>query len=168
MQIRPATSDDVPALLLIANETVAEDRWVTRAPGQEYNADDFLVDLGVPDRAIIVATVENHIAGLIRTRRFEGDMHFGLVVRREYRRMGIGRALLGAAIEWAKGIGARTLHLTVFSHNAAAIELYRQSGFRQTRYQPRHLTRPNGEAWDLISMVCDLGNCTDASSTRIS
>lgn len=159
MQIRNATSHDVPALLVIANETVAEDRWVTRSPGQEYNADDFLVDLGVPDRAVIVATVEDQIAGLIRLRRFEGDMHFGLVVRREYRRLGIGRALVDAAIEWAKQIGVSSLHLTVFSHNAAAIELYRRSGFRQTRYQPSHLTRTNGETWDLISMVCDLAYC---------
>lgn len=156
MQIRNATSDDVPVLLNIANETVAEDRWVTRAPGQEYNADDFLVDLGIPDRAVIVATIDNHIVGLIRLRRFEGEMHFGLVVRRDYRRMGIGKALVDAAIEWAKQIGVKTLHLTVFSHNEGAIELYRQRGFRQTSYQSRHVTRANGETWDLISMVCDL------------
>lgn len=156
MEIRPATRDDVPAILTVANETVAEDRWVTRGPGKEYTADDFLEDLDVPDRTLIVATVESQIAGLIRLRRFEGDMHFGLVIRRRYRRMGIGKALVDAGIEWAKGIGVATLHLTVFSHNVAAIELYRRSGFRQTRYQPRHVTRNNGEAWDLISMVCDL------------
>lgn len=156
MEIRPATRDDVPAILIVANETVAEDRWVTRGPGQEYTADDFLDDLGVPDRTLIVAVVESQIVGLIRLRRFEGDMHFGLVIRRRSRGMGIGRALLDSAIEWAKGIGVPTLHLTVYSHNVAAIELYRQSGFRQTRYQSRHVTRNNGEAWDLISMVRDL------------
>jgi ribosomal protein S18 acetylase RimI-like enzyme len=156
MQIRPATPEDVPAVLLIANETVAEDRWVTRGPGQEYNASDFLEDLGVPDRTVMVATVENHIVGLIRLRRFEGNMHFGLVVRRQNRGVGIGRALVNAAITWSKEIGVKTLHLTVFSHNVAAIELYQRSGFRQTLYQPQHLTRKNGEAWDLISMVREL------------
>jgi ribosomal protein S18 acetylase RimI-like enzyme len=156
MQIRSATPDDVSAVLLIANETVAEDRWVTRGPGQEYNRNDFLEDIGVPDRTIIVATVEEHIVGLIRLRQFEGNMHFGLVVRRQNRGVGIGRALVDAAITWSKEIGVKTLHLTVFSHNTAAIELYQRSGFRQTLYQPRHLTRKNGESWDLISMVRDL------------
>lgn len=156
MLIRPATPNDVPAVVVIANETVAEDRWVTRGPGQEYTADDFQDDLGVPDRALIVATVDDQIAGLIRLRAFDGNMHFGLVVCRQFRRMGIGRALVDAAIAWTKAIGVRSLHLTVYSHNAAAIDLYRQTGFQQTRYQPHHLTRKNGEAWDLISMVLDL------------
>ena len=156
MHIRPATAVDVPAIVLIANETVAEDRWVTRAPGEEYHASDFLEDLDVPNRTLIVATIDDCIVGLIRLRPFEGNMHFGLVVRRQNRGMGVGRALLDAAIEWSKGIGVKVLHLTVFSHNAAAIELYRRSGFRQTRYSPRHLTRNNGEAWDLISMARDL------------
>lgn len=42
-------TDDVSEILIVANETVAEDRWVTRGPGQEYRAEDVLEDVDAPD-----------------------------------------------------------------------------------------------------------------------
>jgi hypothetical protein len=31
MEIRKGVAEDIPAILKVANETVAEDRWITRA-----------------------------------------------------------------------------------------------------------------------------------------
>lgn len=54
-----------------------------------------------------------------------------VVVTRNARRQGIGRALIRRAVEEARRRGARKLTLTVLHLNSPAIELYRQEGFRE-------------------------------------
>jgi putative acetyltransferase len=54
----------------------------------------------------------------------------GMSVRASHRRRGIGRALLEAGIEWARGIGITRLELYVFADNAPAIALYEALGFQ--------------------------------------
>lgn len=44
---------------------------------------------------------------------------------------GIGRCLLDAGIDWARGRGAHVIHLEVDEHNASALGLYRSSGFSE-------------------------------------
>ncbi len=52
------------------------------------------------------------------------------MVHDDYRRRGIGKALLEALIEAAdRWLGIARLELTVFTDNEAAIGLYRQAGF---------------------------------------
>lgn len=46
------------------------------------------------------------------------------------RRRGLGRALVAAAVEWARTEGAGTVTLRVHAANTAAIEVYRGIGFR--------------------------------------
>ena len=52
------------------------------------------------------------------------------VVDRPHRGKGIGRALLDAAIEWAKEHGARHVQTTVWHENAGARAFYLDQGFR--------------------------------------
>ncbi len=47
-----------------------------------------------------------------------------------FRRLGIGRMLLGTIITWAKAADARELVLGVTSGNTAATRLYTQAGFK--------------------------------------
>ncbi len=49
---------------------------------------------------------------------------------------GIGRALLEAGIDWARGQGAHTIHLEVDSGNDRAIGLYRSLGFEEWGRRP--------------------------------
>ncbi len=49
----------------------------------------------------------------------------------EYQRKGLGRGLLGATIEMARGSNMRRMLLEVRHSNAAALGLYRDVGFRQ-------------------------------------
>jgi ribosomal protein S18 acetylase RimI-like enzyme len=46
-----------------------------------------------------------------------------------WRRQGVGRALLDAAVAWAQIAGAHTLELNVTSDNNEAIRLYERVGF---------------------------------------
>ena len=52
-----------------------------------------------------------------------------LIVKREYRRQGIGRALVAFATEKAKELGYRELTIGVDLDNYAALKLYIDSGF---------------------------------------
>ena len=53
-----------------------------------------------------------------------------LIVTRAQRRRGIGRALLSAATEWARGHGAQQLLLTVWAGNDDAERFYAALGYR--------------------------------------
>ena len=63
------------------------------------------------------------------------------MVARDYRRRGVGRALLEAAVEWARASGASKLELHVFPHNQGAIKLYESFGFEREGYRKRHYRR---------------------------
>lgn len=57
----------------------------------------------------------------------------GMGVRRDQRRLGLGRALLAAAQDWAAlQPGLEWIDLEVLAANAPALRLYRDSGFVQT------------------------------------
>ena len=48
------------------------------------------------------------------------------------RRLGIGRELLDAALEWARGEDAKVAELWVTEGNSAAESFYRRAGFKPT------------------------------------
>ncbi|MEX1358370.1 MAG: GNAT family N-acetyltransferase [Gaiellaceae bacterium] len=65
----------------------------------------------------------------------------------------MGRALLEAAVEWARGTGVRKLELHVFPHIEAAIKLYEQFGFEREGYRKQHYRRSTGDYVDAILMA---------------
>src|SRR4029450_6910418 len=71
------------------------------------------------------------IAGYIVARETAGELHINNVaVRAEYRRRGIGAALLNHVIDEARRRKAKAAFLEVRSANHAAQALYEKSGFR--------------------------------------
>ena len=63
----------------------------------------------------------------------EGFTHvgqLGMGVLGGYRRRGVGRQLLQAALDGGRAIGLRRLELEVFRSNAAAVLLYESFGFQ--------------------------------------
>ena len=84
----------------------------------------------------LVAEVNGEPSGLAWVRL--GDDHgnvahlYQMWVAPAKRSQGVGRALLDAAIAWARGIGAQALVLDVTTGNTVAAQLYHAAGFVAT------------------------------------
>jgi ribosomal-protein-alanine N-acetyltransferase len=87
------------------------------------------------------------IAGYIVARETAGELHINNVaVRTEYRRRGIGAALLNRVIEEAKRRKANAAFLEVRSANHAAQALYEKSGFRAIARRADYYSEPREDA----------------------
>ncbi len=76
----------------------------------------------------------------------------GLMVAADYRRRGIGRALLDRTVGWARATGVRKLELHVFPWNEPAIALYESYGFEREGLRRGHYVR-EGDEVDAILMA---------------
>jgi GNAT superfamily N-acetyltransferase len=65
----------------------------------------------------------------------DGDIEFGLVadlvVRKAYRRTGLGRELMAAAEACARGNDVRWLRISVMAANGGARQMYESMGFSE-------------------------------------
>lgn len=109
--IRQATEADVPALALLMNElgyptteTEMQTRYETFSSHADYTT--------------WVAVYNNQVVGMIgllRSFYFEKNGIYvrvgALVVNKEYRKMGLGKALLQKSIDWAIELGAQQVLL---------------------------------------------------------
>jgi ribosomal protein S18 acetylase RimI-like enzyme len=62
-------------------------------------------------------------------------------VRKEYRSIGIGSALMEECIKAAKRMKAKILRLEVYSTNKKAIALYKKYGFKKVAEIPHQIQR---------------------------
>lgn len=110
-----------------------------------------------PDAAVLVAEDDGRVVGRLSVAR---DPHpasrhvadVGLMVAAGHRRQGVGRMLLEAAVEWARGAGVSKLELHVFPWNEPAIRLYEAFGFEREGYRKAHYRRGD-ELVDAILMA---------------
>ena len=95
--------------------------------------------------AVFAARVENKLVGYAIV-VVEGDVadFWDLVVKKEYRKMGIGTRLIKAVEEYAKRKGCVAVKLDVNLKNEAAIRLYEKLGYRKVSYIMMKGDRING------------------------
>jgi RimJ/RimL family protein N-acetyltransferase len=163
IRIRPADPADAEQLARLADAVSAEpEGWLISVAGEWRSAGDerrYLKALRrYPHAAVFVAEREDgHLVGRLSVGR---DPHpasahvadVGLMVAIEARRQGVGRALLEAAVDWARGAGVRKLELHVFPWNEAAIALYESFGFEREGFRKAHYRR-GGDYVDAILMA---------------
>ena len=160
--IRSAQLGDAVAVVELASAVGGEpEGWLLSDRAWRSVADErrYLRSLrGNANGTVLVAEVEGEIVGRLSISR---DPHpasphvadFGLMVAADYRNQGIGTALLGAAEEWARGVGVTKLELHVFPYNGAAIALYEKLGYEHEGFRRAHYRRPDGRFVDAILMA---------------
>jgi len=87
------------------------------------------------------------LAGYIVARESAGELHINNVaVRNQFRRRGIGIALLGSIIEMAKRLKVQVAFLEVRRGNNAAQELYKKVGFKPIARRADYYSDPREDA----------------------
>jgi ribosomal protein S18 acetylase RimI-like enzyme len=148
--VRPARdADRYPLAQLFAAVAEERDGIATEPPvdidarAQRWTLDDTIVAVGDGE---IIGSVHVGAGG------GHGFGELGMMVAAGWRGRGVGSALLLSAIESARANGLHKLSLSVFSHNAAGIALYRKFGFVEEGRRVKQYRRQSGELWDAVDM----------------
>lgn len=158
MVIRDATEDDLPGILAIYNEVIAN----TTAVYAEHpvTLDDRLAwyrgrrQQGFP---VIVAEDESGITGFASFGDFRhspcyrNTVEHTVHVRADRRKLGLGRALLEAIIPRAVAMGKHVIIGGIDSSNHGSMELHRRLGFEQVAHF-RQVGRKFDRWLDLVFM----------------
>jgi len=145
MEIRPATADDVPAVIpMVAKICALHESWdpakygFLENPAEMYR--NWLVSRASDPRSVfLVAQREDRLAGFLvatiekeipiyRIREF-GFIH-DLWVEPEYRNEGIARQMVMLTVERFREIGVEQIRLDTATANDAARELFKRCAFR--------------------------------------
>ena len=151
--IRPVRPDaDAAALVAIRDAVAAEGEWIAGAPGERTALEEGLMlgNLLTSGGLAVVVEAGGEVVGQLLVERGRGryESHRGevsLALRAEWRGMGLGRALLDTAVDWARAVGIAKMTLAVFPGNERAVALYRAAGFIEEGVLRRHLRVDGGE-----------------------
>jgi ribosomal protein S18 acetylase RimI-like enzyme len=146
--VRRATSADLleighlGALLVKEHYDFDPQRFLAARPGTPEGYASFIsTQLEEPDKAVIVADDKGDVIGYayaavegydyMALRGPAGVLH-DIIVDPEHRGRGVGRLLLGAALEFFRSRGVPRVVLSTAERNEAAQRLFASMGFRQT------------------------------------
>lgn len=136
--IRPATQDDIPAMVALLRQLFAIEADFAIDPAVQAHGLAML--LGRADAAVLVATVAGQVVGMttaqLTVSTARGGLSAGIedvVVDAAHRGHGLGGRLLAAAEAWARGRGALRVALLADETNAPALDFYDHLGFSRTR-----------------------------------
>lgn len=149
---------DVDAVLLLFDAVAAERLWIGTEPGYDRTKYRDMFGFSLSNgNGMFVAEIGGRIVGVITEYHHDPYGHtIGMLVDETHRGRGIGTALLGRLIDWARERYVAHLSLLVFPHNERALALYRKFDFVEVDPQAVLISRANGEAWDAILMRKEL------------
>jgi RimJ/RimL family protein N-acetyltransferase len=161
--IRNAEIWDATRLLEIARDVMAE-REVTLTEWDEANLaigdEERWIQAASdhPARIVLVAEVRGNIVGILNfnagpKRKTAHTGEFGMSVVKQWRDLGIGRALLTALVDWAaQHPTIEKLDSAVFGTNSRAIHLYDSLSFREEGRRKNAIKLAEGHYDDLVLM----------------
>jgi ribosomal protein S18 acetylase RimI-like enzyme len=157
--IRPTRPDeDSPELIAIRDEVAAEGDLIAGVPGERSVLEESLAlaNLLTAGGLALTLEVDDRVVGnlMIERRRGRYESHRGdvsLAIRRGFRGIGLGRALLDTAVDWARAVGVAKLTLGVFPSNQPALALYRAVGFEEEGVLRGHVRLAAGDR-DVVMM----------------
>ncbi|HEY4410768.1 MAG TPA: GNAT family N-acetyltransferase [Acidimicrobiia bacterium] len=162
--IRLAVAGDFDAYLDAFEAVAAEGRWMGAEAPLDREARRVGFDRAVEGDGAVLFLAEGHVgahagpgaAGGIVGACFGslsgGIADLGMFVADGWRGGGVGAALLGALVDWARRAGAHKVSLAAWTGNHPAIGLYARFGFRVEGVRRRHYRRRSGALWDSVVM----------------
>lgn len=143
MTIRPATEQDLPAILAITNHAILHTTasWQTKPHSLEMRA-AWLAERQRAGLPVLVAEAEGEVAGYGTYgsfRAYEGyalTVEHSVYVEERFQRRGLGQALLAALIDHATEAGMHVMVGVISAENAVSIALHERFGFTVTGRLP--------------------------------
>lgn len=142
-QLRRATVDDVPAIMVIETAMFVNDAWSSEAMARDVgDANCYYLVAFAPDTPERIVAY----AGLLAPRgASEADVQT-IAVSELAQRQGLGRVLMLRLIDEARARGARELFLEVRADNPGAQHLYTKLGFVELGVRPGYYKPDNVDA----------------------
>lgn len=161
--IRRALSSDASSIIALIDAVGAEGIWLATeryAPTPQWEQVLYQPE-HEPRALLLVAETDEQIIGWCRVfpYKFGGKSRhvadIGIGVQKEFRRRGIGRALMEDAIAWARRQEYGKLTLDLFSSSEIAQHLFKMVGFHVVGIRARH-ARINDAFVDEVLMEIEL------------
>jgi ribosomal-protein-alanine N-acetyltransferase len=157
LTIRPLESLDVEAILAIQAACPEIAQWtawdydrVARGEMAGWVATENSNASAEGTAAVVGAAATEfagEVAGFLVARRLSSELEIlNFAVESEWRRCGIGAALLGGALQWAQTFQATQAILEVRASNLAALRFYERHKFEVVGRRPRYYTAPLEDA----------------------
>jgi ribosomal protein S18 acetylase RimI-like enzyme len=156
MNIVTLTAADAPRYrtLMLEAYTLAADAYTSTAQDRAREPDTWWVQRVADASGLTVsfgAEIEGTLVGTValeyvaKPKTKHSALVIGMYVQAAARRLGIGRALLQAALAHAAARpGVEVVELTVTEGNASAIAMYAAAGFQTWGMQPWAIATPSG------------------------
>ena len=156
--IRDAIESDLPAILAITNEAIANTTAVwNNTPATLEARTAWMRERQARGFPVLVATDGGKVLGFASFgdfRPFEGYLHtveHSIYVAPEAQGRGVGKALLAALVERARALGKHVIVGGIEAGNTASIALHTRAGFVETGRLPE-VGRKFGRWLDLVFM----------------
>lgn len=146
-RIRPATEEDLPAVMLLFDELATlQEPWrvfTPRADLRDEMRHRYRADLADPDALLVVAEQDGQIVGMAaghvhKPSTFSEDLAVELgsvYVRPAYRERGVAVALTAEVARFARDRGIGRITLKTFAQNEEALQAWRRLGFEPRMIQ---------------------------------
>ena len=156
MQMRTLTASDAGRyrVLMLEAYTLAPDAFTSTAEERAREPESWWIKRIADPTRLTVAfgfELDEQLAGTAaleyssKPKTKHAALLVGMYVREPARRLGVGRALLQAALAHAtQRQGVDVVTLTVTEGNAPAIEMYESAGFKTWGTQPWAIATPSG------------------------
>ncbi|MGI5899824.1 MAG: GNAT family N-acetyltransferase [Christensenellales bacterium] len=162
--LRPLMPSDAREMIAVMKQTADETRFLTYEPGEfpfTLEQEQAVIEKSFQNENVLwlAAVIDGRIAGTCEGRMISGKSRLrhrvglGISILQQYWGLGLGRALMGEIILWARQKGFEQIELGVVANNERAISLYKSLGFEITGTVPRHMKYHDGTYSDEYLMT---------------
>ncbi len=161
--LRPLMKDDKDALIALFEPLGPEDlKFMHSNVRNRELVSSWAENIEYKKTLPIVAVINDRIVGdatlAFRTGPGRHIADLRIFLSKEFRRCGLGSALLRALIDLARKIGLQQVYAEIVADQTKVINAFKQLGFEQRATFSDYFMMPDGETHDVAIMVCTLGS----------